>query len=141
MKAGLGYSFARVFYGIFIIWYGIVLVFQPQLKENTELIQRSVDIIRNITQTNFTQYADRGSYVDLDLIKNNASDMVLLIGVLMIVGGFLTACGYSCEIHFVLCALILDLIIIHNIIYYRTQKMKINVLKVISLLGGAYFII
>lgn len=141
MKVGLGYSFARVFYGLFIIWYGIVLVFQPQLKENSDLINSSIDIIRNITHNNFTQYENSISYVDLDLIKNNSSDIVLFIGILMIVGGFLTACGYSCAIHFVLCALILDLIFIHNLIYYKTQKMKINVLKVISLLGGAYFII
>ena len=39
MKTGLGYSFARVFYGSFLIWYGIVLMFHPQLNENIGFIK------------------------------------------------------------------------------------------------------
>lgn len=140
MKTGLGYSFARVFYGSFLIWYGIVLMFHPQLNENIGLIHTTIDSIKNITEiTNTTALSS--PYINIDVIKGYSQELIFLIGSLLILGGLFCACGYSCSIHFILCGLLLDLLLIHNIFYYNTQKMKINVLKILSLLGGAYFTI
>ena len=74
-------------------------------------------------------------------LKNNSNSISLLIPYLLIIGGFFCLCGYAASIHFIMCGILLDLIFIHNFFYYRDEKLKVNVLKLLSILGGAFFIV
>ena len=78
---------------------------------------------------------------DLNQLKNNSNSISLLIPYLLIIGGFFCLCGYAASIHFIMCGILLDLIFIHNFFYYRDEKLKVNVLKLLSILGGAFFIV
>lgn len=149
MKAGLFYAFARAAYGLFIIWYGLKLLEPTEMKTYNAYIANTFSNFNVSSQfiyetfpsdylKQFKSFTDK--YVDLNVLKDNAENISQVIAFLMIFGGFLCFCGYCVSSYLVLLGMFMDLLLVHNIYYYRDEKMKVNVFRMISILIGGYFI-
>jgi len=142
MKAEIGYTISRFLYGLFLIWYGINLLFSPIHKNELEKIDKTFVDFKNMTDILVPGLLNNMTNIfDLNMLKNNSNSISLLIPYLLIIGGLFCLCGYAASIHFIMCGILLDIIFIHNCFYYRDEKLKVNVLKILSILGGAFFIV
>lgn len=137
------YSMAKLFYGLFILWYGINLINKDKIKENSKYLGNSFEIFKLFgNSTDYGKYINNKikNYISEIPIKKNANEIVHFIGLLLIIGGFFAACGYKISSYIIMFGLLMDLCFIHNLIYYSKEPMKINVLKIFCLIGGCYFI-
>lgn len=138
------FSYFKFFYGIFIIWYGINLLYNEKKEENEKYIPSALDFIHKIQNSTKIDLKLNKMINSLDLSKSckaHSYEIIYFIGIIFIIGGFVASCGYGESYYFIMIGLILDLIFIHNLSYYKQEPMKINVFKIISLIGGSYFII
>ncbi len=141
------YFLFRSLFGLYIIWMGLINL--DKLESNENYVKQTVD--------NFDKTFDLGSiltFFDLhnhipvtevqkytfntDNIKNAASEIVYVMNFSLIIGGVLCFLGYSISFTFILIGLVLDIMFIHNYFYFRDEKMKVNVLKMLAILGGAF---
>ena len=67
-------------------------------------------------------------------------EITLIFCYLFIVGGFLVSIGYKLGKIIVFITLFLNIILVHNIHYFEGEKLKVNVFKYWSLLGGAFYL-
>ena len=142
MKAEIGYTISRLLYGFFLMWYGINILLSPIHKSELEKVDKTFVDFKNITDILIPGLLNNMTNIfDLNQLKNNSNSISLLIPYLLIIEGFFCLCGYAASIHFIMCGILLDLIFIHNFFYYRDEKLKVNVLKLLSILGGAFFIV
>jgi hypothetical protein len=141
MKTNLSYTFTRLLFGVYIIWYGVVSLHDTHKTENVQLITKSINEFGNFTELiSPTLLSTYSSYIDLNVLAQHATDILTFIALLFIIGGFICISGYSCSFHFIMLALMLDIFFIHNYTYFKYEKMKVNVLKLLSIIGGAYFL-
>jgi hypothetical protein len=77
----------------------------------------------------------------MENLNNRTHDVVYLITFLFLVGGILCSLGFRISSKLIQSAILLDLFFIHSYYYYREERMKVNVLKMIAILGGAAHII
>lgn len=124
------YSYAKAVYGFFFIWYSITMMVPEERKEYISFINDSANGFNKMF--NFKYF---------DIVTEYSPDILTLICAMYMLGGFFCLFGFSASIHFIMISLLLDLTFIHNTIFFTKQRAKINVLKTISFLGGAYFII
>lgn len=142
MKTNLSYTFIRLLFGLYVVWYGVVSVHETHKTENVLLITKSIHEFANFTEIISPSLLSTYSpYIDLSVLSQHSSDILTFMSLLFIVGGFICISGYSSAFHFIMLGLILDMFFIHNYAYFKYEKMKVNVLKLLSILGGAYFII
>ena len=142
MKTNLSYTFVRLLFGLFIMWYGVLSVHETHRTENIQLITKSIHEFGNFTEMiSPSLLATYSPYIDLSTLSEHSSDILMFIAFLFVLGGLMCISGYSVAFHFVMLGLLLDVFFIHNYAYFKYEKMKVNVLKLLSILGGAYFII
>ena len=142
MKTNLSYTFIRLLFGVYIMWYGVVALHETHKNENVHLITKSINEFGNFTEIiSPSLLSTYSSYISLDILSQHAVDILMFISLLFIIGGFICICGYSSAFHFIMLGLILDVFFIHSYAYFKYEKMKVNVLKLLSIIGGAYFII
>ena len=139
MKANLAYNLSRILYGLFLIWYGINMIEPHYRNINKGFIERTFNNFKNSTIYNVI--ANNTENYDANITKLNkaADNICLLMSYLLILGGYFCMCGYSASIHFIMCGLLIDLFLIHNIYYFRDEQVKVNTLRVLALIGGTYF--
>ena len=136
------YKLIRFFFGIFIVWLGIVGL--NDIKTHETLVIKSVEkydtIIREVELTFLSQYLPNKLNINLNNIKNFSNEILLFKNILLIAGGLLCSFGFSISKTLIIIGFIIDLIFIHNIFYWVEERMKVNVLKYISILGGVLHI-
>lgn len=153
MKKGI-YTIIRFLFGLYIIWLGIINI--HEMNHNQTYIQHSItnyqdDInIHNILHNYQLQSYISPKYLNIFHISFNSAmyslsqhkdDLIYLITFIYIIGGILCSLGYKISSKFIQSAILLDLFFIHSYYYYRDEIMKVNVLKLIAILGGTSYII
>jgi uncharacterized membrane protein len=141
MRKGL-YILSRFLFGLYIIWIGLKGINDISTKH--QFVSKSIEKYETISKELNADFLHPFGYdfpVNFDMLKTNAAELVYFINILMIIGGTFTAFGFSLGRTFIVTSLLLDLLLIHNIFYFAEEKMKVNVLKIISILGGALHIV
>jgi len=148
------YSIIRFVFGMYIIWLGLINL--QELNQNHTYIQRSIqNYQQDLNFQTVIHYIHLDTYISqktlntmqytihsaMGSLTNHTDDLIYLITFLLIIGGFLCALGFTISCKFIQSAILLDLLFIHSYYYYRDERMKVNVLKMIAILGGAAHII
>jgi hypothetical protein len=151
------YSIIRLFFGIYMIWLGLINL--NEINKNHKHIQHSINnyqevfnlnkIIEKIPIKEYNQYiphravnyVQTGFSAAMDNLNQHTDDLIYLMTFLFIVGGLLCSLGYSISAKFLQCAVLLDLFFIHSYFYYRDESMKVNVLKMLAILGGTFHVV
>jgi hypothetical protein len=151
MKQGQMYKIVRFLFGIYLIWVGLnnlyrIEEYDKSVKNtinNFEVIFSIEGILNSLYIKEYipleTLEKVKNFNLNFDIIRNASSDIVYLMNFSLIIGGLLGAFGYKISFSFSLIGIILNILFIHNVFYFRDEKMKINVLKMISLLGGIFY--
>jgi hypothetical protein len=151
MKQGQMYKLVRFIFGLYLIWVGLNNLYR--IEEYDKSVKNTINNFENIFSIegivdflNIKDYVPletlekiKNFHVNFDIIRNSSTDIVYLMNFSLIIGGLLGALGYRISFSFSLIGIILNILFIHNFFYFRDEKMKINVLKMISLLGGIFF--
>jgi hypothetical protein len=146
MKKGT-YNFFRALFGIYMIWMGLINL--DKLQANETFVKQSVENFEKIFDLEeILTFFDLHSHISADTlrhyslktdnVKNAAKEIVYLMNISMIIGGLFCLFGYSIAFTFIISGLLLDMIFIHNYFYFRDEKMKVNVLKMLAIVGGAF---
>lgn len=136
----IGYSFSKLFFGLFLIWYGFNLLNAEKMNNNTKYLPKAFDFLDVIIKSK-GEFDLFKTALNAESISVHSKEIVSFIALLLIAGGFFAACGYGLSRIFIVFGLFLDLLFVHNFSYYQEEQMKINVLKIISLLGASFFIV
>lgn len=151
MKQGKMYKLVRFIFGLYLMWVGLNNLYR--IEEYDKSVKNTINNFENIFSIdgilNSLYIKDYLSLetlekvnnfqINFDIIRNSSSDIVYLMNFSLIIGGLLAALGYKISFSFALIGIILNILFIHNLFYFRDEKMKINVLKMLSLLGGIFF--
>jgi hypothetical protein len=148
MKQGSKYKIVRVLFGLYLVWVGIVNIYR--IEEYDKSVKSSITNFESIFSLegivdflSLNEYVPRESLKNIDFnfnsIRNCSTEIVYLMNLCLIIGGLLGAFGYSVSFSFAFLGILLNIIFIHNFFYFRDEKMKVNVLKMISLMGGIFF--
>jgi hypothetical protein len=141
------YVVFRSLFGLYIIWMGLINL--EKIEMNQGLVKQSVDnfeasfdlegILNFLNlQKHLPIHEIRKYSFNTDNLKDSSNELVYAMNISLIIGGILCFFGYRISFSFILVGLVLDLIFIHNYFYFRDEKMKVNVLKLLSILGGAF---
>ena len=141
MKANIGYNFSRILYGLFLIWYGINMIDPHYRTINKTFIERTFRNIKNTTIYNVFANNTLNYDKNIEKLNQSSNNICLLMSYLLIIGGIFCMCGYSVSIYFIMCGLLIDFCLIHNIYYFRDEQVKVNTIRVLALIGGAYFVV
>lgn len=145
MKYGI-YSFYRFLFGAYLIWLGIYNL--NKLEANSKLVITSFEGY-SVLGSQLKEYASEkldhylnyklpNISLNLEDLLNSSNEFVFIMNYALIMGGLLTALGYKVGFSFVFIGLFLNIFLIHNIFYFVNEKMKVNVLKMLAILGGAF---
>ena len=140
------YSIIKFIFGLYMIWLGLINLNESNRNQN--YIQRSIanykqdlyseKVLKSIYIPDSTiQFIQNGSNSAMDNLNQHKEDLIYLITFLFLLGGLLCSFGFSISSKFLQCAILLDLFFIHSYYFYRDERMKVDVLKMIALLGGA----
>lgn len=142
------YKFVKFLFGLFIILFGVRTFLE--LEENKSLMTKyiakyEVDInhhlntLKTYILENYSE-AEKMSFmkhsVSLEKFKEYSEEFIILSSCLSIIGGLLTIYGYSISGAFILSSFLIEFIFLHNYYYFKEEKMKVNVLKLIAVFGG-----
>ena len=141
MKANVAYNFSRILYGLFLIWYGINMIDPHYRTINKTFIERTFNNLKNTTIYNVLANNTLNYEKNIEKLNQSSNNICLLMSYLLIIGGIFCMCGYSVSIHFIMCGLLIDFCLIHNIYYFRDEQVKVNTIRVLALIGGAYFVV
>ena len=142
------FKLVRFFFGIYMI----ILTIRSflDLKENKNTMIKYIDryekdingvseYLKAFYQKHLSQNYDLSKInfnLKFEKIKDFAEETLIISYMITILGGLLMIYGYSISFAFIFYGLLIELIFIHNIYYFREEKMKVNVLKLISIFGG-----
>ena len=151
------YRAIRFFFGVYMIWLGLINL--DEINQNHKHIQNSINnyqqvfnlnkIIEAINIKQYNQYIPykainyihTGINAAMDNLNQHTDDLVYLITFLLIMGGLLCTLGYSISSKFLQCAILLDLVFIRSYFYFRDERMKVNVLKMLAILGATLHVV
>jgi hypothetical protein len=115
---------------------------QGLVKQSVDNFEASFDLEGILNFLNLQKHLPiheiRKYSFNTDNLKDSSNELVYAMNISLIIGGILCFFGYRISFSFILVGLVLDLIFIHNYFYFRDEKMKVNVLKLLSILGGAF---
>ncbi len=148
MKYGL-YSFFRFLFGVYLIWLGIYNL--GKLEANSSLVKTSIEgytvyfshfkQILSVKSGDLFNYQLPNYSFNIQDFLNSSDELVYLMNFALIIGGILCAFGYRVSYGFIMIGLLMNIILVHNYFYFLNEKMKVNVLKMLALLGGALHVI
>jgi hypothetical protein len=146
------YKIIKFIFGLYLIWLALYNI--NKISENEKLVQNtllrfengfSLDKIvsflnlKEYIKDNHLNYIRKYSF-NFEVIRNSSAEFVYLMNFSLILGGILCAFGFKISIGFSLIGILLNIILIHNIYYFQEEKIKVNVFKYASILGGILFI-
>ena len=152
MKKGTIYTFFRFLFGVYLIWVGVnnlnkIEMNTNHVKSSIENFNKIFSIEKALNFLTLDSYLHKYNinvsnlHLNLEPFHNSAAELVYVMNFSLIIGGILCILGFGISFNFILIALLLDIIFIHNFFYFRDEKMKVNVLKIISILGAAMHVI
>jgi len=133
-------------FGLYLIWMACLNLNKLEINEisirgTIDKFENEFDLHKILSFCNLNNHLPiheiRKYKFNTDNLKNAAKEILYLMNVSLIIGGILCIFGYKVSFSFILLGLLLDLIFIHNYFYFRDEKMKVNVLKMLAILGGA----
>jgi len=148
------YRAIRFFFGAYMIWLGLINL--NEINQNQKHIRQSINnyqqvfnihqIIEGLNIKKYIPYTaihyiDTGIYAAMDNLNQHSDDLVYLITFLLLIGGILCSLGYSISSKFLQCAILLDLVFIRSYFYFRDERMKVNVLKMLAILGATLHVV
>ena len=138
------YLYMKIFYGFFITWMGYNILMSDYLNEKNQkyLKETLISIKTKIDNYNPNLLSNEKliKFFNYDTLINKTYEITLIFCYLFIVGGFLVSIGYKLGKIIVFITLFLNIILVHNIHYFEGEKLKVNVFKYWSLLGGAFYL-
>ncbi len=143
-KLSFKYRLFRFFFGLVLMFVGFKgLVDSGNLvsiieKNNDHLNQKEAveALTATLGENLYNLFANF-----LEIIKSNANDLVLFIYLLILFGGLLCCFGHKISKFFLLTGILLDIFIIHNVIFFSTDNGRGLMLKYIAYIGGISYII
>ena len=130
------YIYMRVFYGLFICWLGFNMLLNEQLNETDQkYMKESLMLVKNMSNYFYPDFK-----YDYDKLINNTSDIIATFCYMLIIGGILVSIGFNIGKYIVVITLLLHILFVKNIFYLRGEKLRVNVFKFISFLGGALYL-
>src|SRR5690242_19015512 len=140
MKNNLKYSFLRILFGFYMIWLGLaslhhIKIYEVYVKNTFDVMDENfnLEFILNIFNLHEDPHAQtiKEFKPNFSNFKKSTNEIIYLQSLSLILGGLLCIFGFSLGFTFILIGILIDLIFIHNIIYFAQEKMKVNVLKYI----------
>ena len=138
------YLYMKMFYGLFISWMGYNVLMSEQLyqknekylKETMIFIKKLIDFYYPHLLTNETLI----KFINYDSLLTKTNEITTIFCIIFIFGGFLVSVGLKTGKIIIFINLLLNILLVHNILYFHGEKLKVNVLKYLALLGGAYYL-
>jgi hypothetical protein len=141
MKKAL-YILSRFLFGLYILWIGIRGI--NDVTQTQQHVLKSFEALERLHKDIHTDLLEGTGYhipINFEFLRSNSAEIVYFVNILFIMGGLLAAFGKRLGRTFIVIGLLIDLLLIHNIVYFAEEKMKVNVLKILSILGGALHIV
>lgn len=143
-KLSLKYRLFRFLFGIVLMFVGFKgltdysNIVSIMIKNNEQLKQKEVT---EFILSSFGEYIFNIITSFLELIVLNAADIVFFINGLILFGGLLCSFGHRISKYFLFSAVLLDIALIHNIVFFSTDNGRGLMLKFIAYIGGISYII
>ena len=138
------YLYMKIFYGFFISWMGYNLLMNEQLNAlNQKYLTESLTFIKNVTNyyyPNLLTNENLTKFFDYNALLNKTYEITIGFCYIFIVGGFLVSIGLKIGKIAVFIGLLLNVLLVYNIFYFKGEAFKVNVFKFWSLLGGACYL-
>ena len=138
------YLYMKIFYGFFISWMGYnLLIDEHFIGTNQKYLGESLTYIKNVTNfyyPNLLSNEKLTKFFDYNTLLNKTYEITIGFSYLFIVGGFLVSVGLKIGKITVVIGLLLNVILVYNIFYFKGETLKVNVFKFWSLLGGALYL-
>jgi hypothetical protein len=148
MKYGI-YPFYRFLFGVYLIWLGIYNL--DKMESNSNFVKISIEGYTEI----FAFLKNSISALSIDYLNykipeftlnttdflNSSNEIVFIMNYALVMGGILCALGYKVSKGFILIGILLNVALVHNVFYFANEKMKVNVLKMLAVLGGVLHVI
>ena len=142
------YIFFKFLFGLFIIFLGIRSFLdleenKTQMVKSLEKYEVDMNYLFDKFKIYFTHnYEEAKDFyffqhaINLHKLKEITQEILLVSSSLTILGGLLCVYGYSMSFALIFFGFLIEFIFIHNFYYFKEEKMKVNVLKLISVFGG-----
>jgi hypothetical protein len=134
---------------MYLIWLGIYNL--DKMESNSNLVKISIEgytelfsALKDTISTysiNYLNYKIPELTVNTTDLVKSSSEMVFIMNYALIIGGILCVTGYRVSKPFILIGILLNLVLVHNIFYFANEKMKVNVLKMLAVLGGVLHVL
>ena len=138
------YLYMKIFYGFFISWMGYnLLIDEHFIGTNQKYLGESLTYIKNVTNfyyPNLLSNEKLTKFFDYNTLLNKTYEITIGFSYLFIVGGFLVSVGLKIGKITVVIGLLLNVILVYNIFYFKGETLKVNVFKFWSYLGGALYL-
>ena len=133
------FFYVKMFYGLYLIWLGINIIknddlhalYFKYLKETFEFVK---DLISKYNVNLFQRV------FDFNILADNLESIIYYFSIILMVGGALLSVGWKLGKIIAFILVCLDMIFVHNVIYFKEEKLKVNVIKFISFFGGIYYL-
>lgn len=127
---GLIHSFFRLLFGLALVGVGLQGIYN--IEKTTPHAQKTYDLI--ISQPQLKNIG----FLHSPAIKNHIGHLVLAHYGLFIAGGLFATLGFGLSKLLVFLGVAANLALVHNVYFYRDEKIAINSLKYLAVFGGAW---
>ena len=138
------YFYMKMFYGLFISWLGYnLLMNEKAFERNKKYLKESLISIKSLIEYYYPNLLSNEKLIyffDYNNLLNKTEQIISIFCILFIFGGFLVSIGLKMGKIIVIIDLLLNILLIYNIKYFKEETLKANVLKYWSFLGGAIYL-
>jgi len=142
------YKLLKFLFGLFVILFSIRTFLELEENKNQTVkyiskyesdINHFWKIIKDLITDNFVEANDLNFLnftFNFDNLKAHSQEIMISSSLLTFIGGLLMIYGYSIASAFVIFGFIIEFLFLHNYYYFKEEKMKVNVLKLIAVFGS-----
>ena len=138
------YLYMKMFYGLFISWMGYNVLMSEQLyQKNEKYLKETMLFIKNLIDFYYPHLLTNETlikFINYEILLTKTNEITTIFCYIFIFGGFLVSVGLKIGKIIIFINLLLNVLLVHNILYFHGEKLKVNVLKYLTLLGGAYYL-
>lgn len=121
----------RIILGLYLVWIGFKQF--GDIDNLKKFVPNTIEIIEKklLQPSNYN--------INLESLKKNAKEILLLDYFLIIVSGIMIIFGLRIGKFLLTLSLMIDFIFIHNIGVYTDEKFLLNASRFITILGGSFY--
>ena len=127
MKNSYFFIFVRILFGLSLI--AVSLKTLTQVNKIQPYVTQTIDQI----QHKFLKKA-----LDISHLKQHSQNVVFLEACLLLSSGFFMIFGFRLSKFFITLLVIIDLVMIHNLYFYKEQKHFFSASLIVGLMGGVF---